>query len=56
MNFLSWLLLAAVLVWFAIALVRMIRNKGGCSCSGGCSGCTGNCSSCGTCKHKKGSR
>ena len=50
MNLLSWILVGAVAVWFVIAIVRMVRNKGGCSCgcggttkktkTGGCDGCT----------------
>lgn len=49
MNFLSWLLVAAVALWFVIALVRLVKNKGGCSC--GCSGrsdpkCGENCGAC----------
>lgn len=52
MNFLSWVVLAAVIAGAVFALLYVVRNKGGCS------GCSGNCSECGfcvngSCSHKK---
>lgn len=40
------ILLAAVVVWAVMKLVRDRRNgKGTCGCSGNCAGCAGGCAS-----------
>lgn len=46
MGVLDYVIIAAVLVWFAAALRSIIKKRGGCSCGAGggtktCSGCAG---------------
>ena len=44
MSILDWILIGAVLIGVFFAVRYMVKNKGGCSCSGG--SCVGSCSSC----------
>ena len=44
MNYIDWILLAALAVVLFFALRKTVRRKGSCSC--GSAGCSGNCSAC----------
>lgn len=46
MDLLSWILLGAILLWFAAAVAHILRNRGGCGCGEGRS-CCGDCAACG---------
>lgn len=50
MDLLSWIILAAVALWFVAALRHIIRHRGGCSCGQGGKACDGNCSACHHCR------
>ena len=44
MNLTSWILLVAVVACFIAAVVRLVKNKGKCSCGcGSCKGCGKDC-------------
>ena len=46
MNGWDILILAAVALLLFLALRRVIRSRGSCSCGGSCAACGGNCSRC----------
>lgn len=53
MDFLSIIIVAAIVIWFVAAIRYMIKNKSGCTC-GGCAGHNGkenkkSCSGCNAC-------
>ena len=53
MKLADYVIVAAILIWFCIAVRIIIKNRGGCGCgAGGCSACKVNgkeCSDCGEC-------
>lgn len=58
MDILSIIILVLLAIWFAAAVIYMIKNKGGCSCGGGSScgggaycknGCGSGCNGCKRC-------
>lgn len=54
MSWIDILLLALIGLILVLALRKVIRSRGSCSCGGSCSNCSGNCTGCGAdCPHRK---
>ncbi|HAY61635.1 MAG: hypothetical protein I3I94_07665 [Acidaminococcaceae bacterium] len=55
MNFLSAVVLAAVIICFIMALRHVVKNlsSGSCAHCSGCSGCAGACPKCGAASYDK---
>ncbi|HIW24915.1 MAG TPA: FeoB-associated Cys-rich membrane protein [Firmicutes bacterium] len=52
MGLMDWLIVIAIAAWTLYSVRRMIKKKGGCSCSG--SSCLGSCYACkNKCEHKE---